>query len=246
MGREFPGQWLSIIEKKFGLYSKLSQEDKAELLQHILVFLDEKRFEGCGGLKITDEIKVIIAAQACMLLLHRETDYYPRLGSILVYPSAFIAKRVRHVGCGIVSEDEDVLRGESWVGGSVVLSWDDVKNDVGDIHDGENVVFHEFAHQIDSSFGKGDSSEVLRSSSNYIAWARQLGKDYDKLRKAAAQNKPSFLNKYGAVNPAEFFAVATEFFFERPVKLKQIHPQLYESLKKFYHQDPVNFFREDL
>ena len=106
---------------------------------------------------------------------------------------------------------------------------------------GLNVVFHEFAHQIDSAGGKGDDSTVLKDTSSYIAWARVLQKDYEKLRQAAERNSPAFLNKYGAVDPAEFFAVATEFFFEKPKELKQIHPDLYNELKKFYHQDPAEF-----
>ena len=237
--RQFPSQWLQIIEKNVPLYDRLPAEDKAELQRHILVFIAEKRFEGCGGLEITDEIKVIIAAQACILLLHRKTDYYPGLSSILVYPHAFIAHRAEYLAAGVVAEGPQVLLGESHRGGTVVLSWDDVKHDAADIHDGHNVVFHEFAHQIDSAAGKGDSSGVLKDTSSFIAWARVLQKDYQRLRIAAQQNHPTFLDKYGATDPAEFFAVATEFFFEKPKELKQIHPDLYNELKSFYQQDPA-------
>jgi hypothetical protein len=239
--RQFPDQWLQIIEKNVPLYNRLPAEDKAELQKHILIFIAEKRFEGCGGLEITDEIKVIIAAQACMLLLHRKTDYYPGLSSILVYPHAFIVHRAQHLADGVVAEGPQVLSGESWRQGSVVLSWDDVKRSCADIRDGQNVVFHEFAHQIDASGGKGDRSGVLKNTSSYIAWARVLQKDYQRLREAAQQNRPAFLDKYGATDPAEFFAVATEFFFEKPQELKQIHPDLYNELKRFYHQDPASF-----
>lgn len=143
--REFPREWLTIIEQRVPFYSKLPVLDKEELKQHILVFLAEKRFFGCGGLTITDEIKVTIAAQACVLLLHRETDYYPGLNSILVYPAAYIAKETRHLAGGVVEEGYDVRLGESWRHGAVVLSWDDIRRDSADIHDGHNVVFHEFA-----------------------------------------------------------------------------------------------------
>jgi Mlc titration factor MtfA (ptsG expression regulator) len=239
--REFPEKWLRIVEKNVPLYNGLPSEDKTELRHHILIFVGEKRFEGCRGLKITDEIKVTIAAQACILLLHRETDYYPGLSSILVYPRAFVTRRAEHLASGVVSEVPQVLLGESWHRGPVVLSWDDVKHDTADINDGHNVVFHEFAHQIESSGGKGDDTIVLKSSSSYIAWARVLQKDYEKLRQAAAQQQPTLLNKYGATNPAEFFAVVTEFFFEKPKELKEIHPQLYNELKQFYQQDPVSY-----
>ncbi len=240
--KQFPDKWLRIVEKNVPLYEKMSEEDRDELRRHILIFISEKRFEGCGGLEINDEIKVTIAAQACILLLHRKTDYYPGLSTILVYPSAFIARRTEHLASGVVVEAPKVQLGESWHRGSVVLSWDDVRHDISDVNDGHNIVLHEFAHQIDTSSGKGDSTEVLKKHSRYISWARILQKDYEKLRKAASRNRPTFLNKYGATNPAEFFAVVTEFFFEKPGELKEIHPDLYNELKEFYHQDPVTYF----
>jgi Mlc titration factor MtfA (ptsG expression regulator) len=238
---QFPPQWLRIIENNVSLYNRLPAEDKAELRRHMLIFIAEKRFEGCGGLRITDEIKVIIAAQACILLLHRKTDYYPGLSSILVYPHAFIVHRAQHLASGVMIEGPQVLLGQSHRRGSVVLSWDDVKLDAADIYDGQNVVFHEFAHQLDSSEGRGDSSAVLKNTSSYIAWARVLQKDYERLKIAAERGDPAFLNKYGATDPAEFFAVATEFFFEKPRQLKQVHPDLYNELARFYQQDPINF-----
>jgi Mlc titration factor MtfA (ptsG expression regulator) len=239
--QQFPLQWLKILKTNVPLYNRLPAEDKAELHRHILIFLAEKRFEGCGGLEITDEIKVVIAAQACVLLLHRNTDYYPGLSSILVYPHAFIARRAEHLAAGVIVEGPQVLLGESWHHGAVVLSWDNVKHGAADVNDGNNVVFHEFAHQIDSSSGKGDSSIVLKNTSSFIAWARVMRTDYEKLRLAAQQNQPTLLNQYGAVNPAEFFAVATEFFFEKPKELKKIHPDLYNELSNFYHQNPIDF-----
>jgi hypothetical protein len=239
--QQFPERWLRIIEKNVSLYNRLPSEDKTELRRHMLIFIGEKQFEGCRGLKITDEIKVTIAAQACILLLHRKTDYYPGLSTVLVYPRAFVTRRAEHLPGGVVSEEPRELLGESWRRGPVILSWDDVKHDTADINDGHNVVFHEFAHQIESSGGKGDSTIVLKSTSNYIAWARVLQKDYEKLRCATAQHQPTFLNKYGATNPAEFFAVVTEFFFEKPKELKEIHPELYDELKQFYQQDPVSY-----
>ncbi|MFA5251666.1 MAG: M90 family metallopeptidase [Phycisphaerae bacterium] len=239
--REFPEAWLRIIEKNVQLYDRLPSEDKAELRRHILIFTGEKRFEGCRGLEITDEIKVTIAAQACILLLHRETDYYPGLSTVPVYPRAFVARRAEYLPGGVVSEGPQALRGESWYRGPVVLSWDDIKHDTADINDGHNVIFHEFAHQIESYGGKRDDTAVLKSRSRYIAWARVLQRDYEKLRQAAVQRQPTFLNKYGATNPAEFFAVVTEFFFEKPGELKEIHPDLYNELKQFYHQDPVKY-----
>ena len=237
--RQFPGEWLAIIERNVPIYGRLPPNDKKELQQHILIFIAEKRFEGCGGLMITNEIKLTIAAQACILLLHRTTDYYPGLSHILVYPQAYVARRAQHLVGGVVVEGPDVRLGESWHRGSVVLSWDGVRRSAADIHDGQNIVFHEFAHQLDSSGARGDSTPVLRNRSAYIAWARILQKDYEKLRQDVTLNRDTFLNKYGATNPAEFFAVATECFFQQPKELQRLHPQLYAELKLFYQQDPA-------
>jgi Mlc titration factor MtfA (ptsG expression regulator) len=174
------------------------------------------------------------------LLLHRETDYYPGLRSVLVYPAAYLAKETRYLAGGIVEEGFDVRLGESWHHGSVVLSWDDVRRGATDIHDGQNVVFHEFAHQLDSSSGKGDSSAVLQHRSAFIAWARVLHKNYLKLQQDLSGNRPTLLGSYAGQNPAEFFAVATEHFFERPKDLQKTYPDLYRELKNFYHQDPAS------
>lgn len=238
-GRQFPYDWLVIIKRNVPFYNLLPAEDQKELHRHILIFIGEKRFEGCGGLKITDEIKVTIAAQACILLLHRETNYYPGLSTIIVYPRSYVAHSIQNLAGGIVAEGPDVRLGESWHHGSVVLSWDDVYRSAADIHDGHNVVLHEFAHQIDSTFAKGDGTPVLKSTSTFIVWARVLQKEYQQLQREVSSDSATFLDKYGATNPAEFFAVATEYFFEQPKQLQRIHSELYEELKRFYQQDPA-------
>ena len=237
--RQFPDEWLAIIGKNVPFYRLLPVADRKELQGHILIFIAEKRFEGCRGLQITDEIKVTIAAHACILLLHRRTDYYPGLPSILVYPRSYVAHGVQKVIAGHPVEGPDIRLGESWYRGSVVLSWDDVRRSAADIHDGHNVVFHEFAHQLDSSGAKGDSTPVLQNRSSFIAWARVLQRDFETLRHDISRDRPTLLDHYGAENPAEFFAVATECFFEKPGELQRLHPQLYEELKRFYQQDPA-------
>ncbi|MHC5542275.1 M90 family metallopeptidase, partial [Singulisphaera rosea] len=145
----FPTAWVEIIEKNVPLYQRLGEADRRELQGHIQVFLGEKQFEGCGGLELTDEVRVTIAAQACLLLLHRETDDYRRLITILVYPSAYEAKGVEPIGGGFVIEGIQGRLGEAWQDGVVVLSWDDVRRGAADARDGQNVVLHEFAHQLD-------------------------------------------------------------------------------------------------
>jgi Mlc titration factor MtfA (ptsG expression regulator) len=235
----FPPEWDAILRKNVPLYDRLGEADRRELQGHIQVFLAEKHFEGCGGLALTDEIKVTIAAQACLLLLHRQTDYYRRLITILVYPSAYLAKSVEPIGGGFVLEGEQGRLGEAWADGVVVLSWDDVRAGASDIKDGHNVVLHEFAHQLDQEDGVADGAPILDRRSRYVAWARVLGAEYEQLRQSGREGRKSVLDRYGATNPAEFFAVATECFFEKPVQMRKKHPELYEELKEYYHQDPA-------
>jgi Mlc titration factor MtfA (ptsG expression regulator) len=237
--RELPGSWVEIIERNVPYYRRLSVRDRRELHGHIQVFLAEKQFEGCGGLEMTDEIRITIAAQACILLLHRDTDYYARLRTILVYPDAYVAAAARQLPGGITIEGREVRLGESWVAGAIVLSWDDVLRGAADVHDGHNVVFHEFAHQLDAESGSANGAPALSRRSRYIAWARVMKAEYAHLLDDIAHHRDTVLDSYGGTSPAEFFAVVTECFFEKPVELKKLHPELYEQLRLFYQQDPA-------
>lgn len=237
--RELPDRWIAIIERNVPYYRTLDPCDRRELHGHIQVFLAEKRFEGCGGLGMTDEIRVTIAAQACILLLHRDTDYYSSLRTILVYPDPYIARVARRLPGGMAIEGREVRLGESWVAGAIVLSWDDVLGGAADIHDGHNVVFHEFAHQLDAASGWPNGAPVLPRRSMYIAWARVMKAEYAHLLDDLAHHRDTVLDDYGGTSPAEFFAVATECFFEKSIQLKKIHPALYDQLKLFYRQDPA-------
>jgi len=234
-------EWLAIVERNVPYYRLLPHEDRGELGGLIQAFLAEKRFEGCAGFEITDEIRLTIAAHACILLLHRKTDIYPLLQSVLVYPHAFVAPLKEHAPGGIVIEDFEEREGESWDTGALVLSWDDVSESVADVHDGYNVVFHEFAHQLDDEAGIADGAPPLRDKSMYDAWARVFGAEYEALSEAVERHRASVLDEYGAESPAEFFAVATEAFFGIPAELKARHPELYGQLRLFYEQDPASF-----
>jgi Mlc titration factor MtfA (ptsG expression regulator) len=235
----FPPQWEEILENNVACFRTLNAEDQSELRGHIQIFLAEKTFEGFGGLEISDEIRVTVAAQACMLLLHRETDYYPTLRSIYVYPHDYFSPVTRRLPGGVVAEGLQGRLGESWYRGPVVLSWDDVRRSAHDHLDGHNVVFHEFAHQLDGESGAIDGAPHLPRRSMYIAWARVLGSEYESLINELAHYHKTDIDAYGATSPAEFFAVITEAFFEKPRQLKQKHPQLYEQLASFYQQDPA-------
>jgi Mlc titration factor MtfA (ptsG expression regulator) len=230
-------EWRQILERNLPVYNRLPNDLKKELHGHMQVFIDEKNFEGCGGLKLTEEIKVTIAAQACMLLLNRKTAYYPKLTSILIYPSAFIARdQMRENG---FVQDQEIHLGESWHTGMLVLSWDDALRGALDPRNGPNVVMHEFAHQLDQEGGFADGSPIHETRARYTSWARVLTEEFLRLQRRAHRGKESIFDYYGAKNPAEFFAVATETFFEKPKQMKQRHPELYEELKGYYKVDPA-------
>jgi Mlc titration factor MtfA (ptsG expression regulator) len=237
--RPIPDTWRALVERNVPYVGRLTPEDRAELFGLVQIFLAEKRFEGCGGLEITDEVRVTIAAQACILLLHRETDDYPNLTSILVYPTTYVVREGRRTAEGLVAEGPQARLGESWARDVVVLAWDSVLSGAADIHDGHNVVLHEFAHQLDQEDGGGDGAPALPRRSMYVAWARVLGHDFDELVRDVAHHHRTLIDRYGATNPAEFFAVVTETFFEKPRELRARHLELYTLLKEFYRQDPA-------
>lgn len=233
----FPPAWLAILERNVPMYARLSAEDQAELRRKVLVFVAEKNFEGAGGLALTDEHRVTIAGQACILLLHLDDDdYYPLLRSIVVYPSAYRVPREQHDGA-VVHAGEAVHLGESWQHGALVLSWNSARRGAADPRDGKNVILHEFAHQLDQAGGAADGTPELEHWAAYAPWARVLSEHYLALRKAAKRGGRTVLDTYGATNEAEFFAVATEAFFEKPTLLQGRHPELYEELADYFGQD---------
>ena len=230
-------EWKAILEKNIPLYNRLPARLQIQLEGLVNLFIAEKRFEGCGGLEITDEIKVTIAGQACMLLLNRKTRYFPKLLTIYVYPSTFVAREVAREGFST----GEPRQGESWQNGPVVLAWNSVTGGANNITDGRNVVFHEFSHQLDQEDGVADGAPILESRSCYATWAKVLGAEYSALKTKARKYRKSVVHRYGATAPAEFFAVATEAFFEKPRQMKKKHPDLYEELKNYYKLDPLQF-----
>jgi Mlc titration factor MtfA (ptsG expression regulator) len=243
--KPFPAAWRSIITRNVPIFQRLPRADQIELLGNVQVFLAEKRFEGCGGLEITDEIRVTIATQACLLLLHRTTDYYPHLTSILVYRSSYLAHEVRPVETHVWSEGDEPRLGHTGRRlGSLVLAWDDVRRSTANSSDGRNLVLHEFAHQLDFEDYTTDGAPALATKAEYQSWARVMNREFAALRAAAEAGMPTVLDIYGAENPAEFFAVVTEAFFEGPRALRARHPELYAEFARFFRQDPVQYFAE--
>jgi len=244
----FPSEWAKILREQFVLYNRLSDADRRSLESLIQGFLSRKRFEGCGGLEITNEIRVLVAAQACLLLLHHPSDRYEQLRSILVYPSTYFATDSRRIEGDTVTEEETGRLGESWDHGAVVLAWDAVRHGAANPFDGSNVVFHEFAHQLDQESGQANGAPLLARDKKrmdrvaaYSSWAKVLAGEFEEHRRKTAQGRKTVLDEYGASHPAEFFATATEAFFEKPKQMLRHHPDLYRELRQFYGQDPVTW-----
>jgi Mlc titration factor MtfA (ptsG expression regulator) len=237
----FPAGWEAIVQRNVAHWNLLDDDERARLLQLVQVFVAEKHWEGCGGLEMTDEVRVTVAAEACLLLLGRDHDLYDDVESILVYPSTVVAAEraagVFERGGSVVSESEAIL-GQAHLGGPVILVWDAVKRGARDPDDGRNVVFHEFAHKIDMLGGEVDGTPPLPDGAARRSWAEVCSEIFLALK----DDDPAVrrvLDPYGARNEAEFFAVATETFFERPAALREALPALYALLADFYRQDPA-------
>jgi Mlc titration factor MtfA (ptsG expression regulator) len=229
----------AILLKNVPPYQRLSDKMKKELQGLINIFLYEKEFEGCGGLELTDEIRITIAGEACLLLLNRNlTDCFPDLQTILVYPTAYVATGAEIIGGRRVENSVTARAGESWQNGTVVLAWDHIKHGAINCDDGHNVVLHEFGHQLDQESGTANGAPPLKT---YHTWAQVMGNNFNKLCEKVEENRKDVIDSYGATNPAEFFAVTTETFFEKPEKLKKEHPKLFQQLLKYYQVNPIDW-----
>jgi Mlc titration factor MtfA (ptsG expression regulator) len=239
--RPFPPLWNAIIENNLPIYLHLSPAERRRLQGHIQVFLAEKQFIGCAGLQVTEEMKLAIAAVACLLLLNERGEYFPKLRSILIYPSTYFVNETVATGNYIVEERRVARLGESWTHDQVILSWEQVEQDTRNWRDGHNVVLHEFAHQLDQEDGKAEGVPILQRNSDYPIWAQVMAEEYQQLCNDVQRGVKTVMDSYGATNPAEFFAVATETFFEKPQQLLKKHPPLYELLQRYYQLDPVQW-----
>jgi MtfA peptidase len=236
--RPFPPQWEAILERRVPHFRLLPPRLRTRLRERIQVFIAEKTFVGCDGLAITEEMRVTIAAQACLLILKNHADFFPNLREILVYPGAFVIDRVRAEPSGVLQEQRHVLSGESWSYGQVILSWEDVLEGAAVVDDGRNVVIHEFAHQLDQEKGYANGAPLLPSRERYQRWSQILAREYARLSAEATWQLPSLFNYYGATAPAEFFAVISEVFFEQPQRMALEYPELYRELRDYYRVDP--------
>ena len=244
--RPFPAAWRAIVEERVPQVRALPEGLRRQLEGHVQVFLAEKNFSGCEGVEITDEVRVTIAAQACLLLLNRRTGYFPKLRQVLVYPGAFLVERLRPEPSGVLQETRQALSGESWSHGQVVLSWEDTLAGAAVPDDGRNVVLHEFAHQLDQEKGYANGAPGIGSRAGRERWARVMAEEFARLQYHAMTQTPVLFSAYGATAPAEFFAVITETFFEQPARVRLEHPALYAELAALYQVDPATWAGGDL
>jgi Mlc titration factor MtfA (ptsG expression regulator) len=240
--RPFPAHWEDWLRARTSIYARVPVELRGRLHDLIRIFVGEKDFVGCNGLTVTEEMRVVVAAYACLLVVNRpdvpRSHFYDDLFSILVYPTPFIVPHTHRDGHGVVTEGQRVLSGQAWDSRRIIVSWQDIEDGLAT---GHNVVLHEFAHYLDMEDETMDGAPGLGSARAYRDWSKVFWEEYDRLRVELGAGQPTFLDPYAATAPAEFFAVVTEAFFEKPREFEQQHAGLYEQLRRYYRVDPARW-----
>ena len=238
----FPAAWEAIIRRNVAHYGMLDDVLRAHLHALIQVFIAEKHWEGAGGLEITEEIRVTISAQACMLLLGLSHNYYRNLQSIIVYPSTVVPPEQKpgffETTLAPAKQEVPIL-GQAFEQGPVIIIWDAALQGGRHPELGHNVIYHEFAHKLDMLDGRADGTPALRDRVEYRDWVQTCSREYLRLKRDAEMGRKTFLSAYGSTSEAEFFAVATEQFFDRPKQMLDHAPDLYRVLREYYRQDPI-------
>lgn len=235
----FPPAWRELLSQQVPFYNRLPQHLKAGLEQRVQLFLSEKQFYGCDGFEIDDTVRLTIAGHACVLILARSYSNYDKVSSILVYPSAYQVMEPRQQGM-VVDMSHQVRAGEASSVGRVVLSWDDCQKGALSPHSHHNVILHEFAHQLDYLDGSADGAPPL-SGEQASHWQRTMTAAYEDLQRSLSYRQTSWLDPYGATEPAEFFAVLTETFFQQPAHLYDQQPEVYEALCGYFRINPLDY-----
>jgi len=237
----FPRAWREVLRQRMPAFRTLPADLQLQLKKHAQVLLAEVPFIGCNGLVVTTEMRVLVAAQAALLLLNRRAASFRNLRQVLLYPEPFIVDRAQTDGHGITDDTRRVLSGESWQQGQVILSWPDVLAGAAVPDDGHNVVIHEFAHQLDQETGPANGAPYVFGRAARQRWAATMSAEFDALGQRLARGEDGLIDAYGATNPAEFFAVTSELFFERPQALASAHPLLFRELSSCYRTNPLSW-----
>lgn len=228
--------WHDVFARNVEFWPWLNDADQTKLLQNVQVFLAEKRFESAGDIEITDEIRVTIAAYACLLNLHRNHDYFPMMSTVVLRDEPYVVPQQIELDGGGVLETEDELSGEAWYRGPVVLAWADIRADL-ERRDGCNVILHEFAHVIDAESGAVDGTPPLKTRADIERWRRVFDAAYAQHCDDVDHGRATVIDEYGVESPAEFFATATEAFFLLGTEVQLAHLALYEQLAVFYQTE---------
>lgn len=230
-------EWSAVIQR-FSFLRALNADEQSRLRDLVAAFLNEKSLQGAGGLAISRDIELVIAAQACLLVLNLDLEYYDDWIEIIVYPDEFIVDHEYMDEDGVMHHVRAPLSGEAWEQGPVILSWVDAE--AADSGDGYNVVMHEFAHKIDMRNGAADGFPPLHAGMDREAWTQTFTAAFEDFERRLEAREDTLIDEYAAEDPAEFFAVLSELFFERPDALQQDYPAVYEQLSQFYRQNPLS------
>jgi Mlc titration factor MtfA (ptsG expression regulator) len=237
--RPFPPHWQRLLQSNVPFYRSLPPQLRQQLERHVHLFLAEKTFYGCDGFEVDDTVRVTIAGHACLLILERSFSDYDDVSSILVYPDIYRAKGTASDGL-VVSTHNEIRAGEASSHGQVVLAWHQCQRAVSQPHSPHNVILHEFAHQLDYLDGTADGAPPL-SGEQARHWQQTMTEAWDNLQHTLEHHHKPWLDPYGATEPAEFFAVLTETFFQQPKHLWHEQPEVYNTLRDFYRLDPMTF-----
>jgi MtfA peptidase len=241
LAEPFPIEWQTWLERNCRHYATLSTDEQRRLRDDVRLMVAEKHWEGCNGVVVSDEMRVTIAAHAALIGLGFPALPFDRLLSVLIYPDTFVARQTR-LRDGVVDEGDEPRLGEAWYQGPIVLSWREVREQCIEQPDGRNIVIHEFAHLLDMTNHAIDGVPALDGVADANQWVDRFHTEYERLVRQSRTGRPSVIDDYGATSEAEFFAVASESFFERPAELRADKPLLYEILAAYYRQDPATRF----
>ncbi len=227
--------WYCVTERLVILH-RLSSVEKAHLRELMTLFLHEKRFIGVG-IELTDKMQATIGVQACLPVLHLGMSLLSGWADIVVYPDAFYVNREPVDECGVVHPAEQLLSGEAWSRGPIVLSWSDIEHDIDDQR-GQNVIIHEIAHKLDMLDGSSNGMPPLHFKMAIPEWTTALTEAYAELQQQVKHHERTCVNAYAASSPAEFFAVLTEYFFTAPEVIFSNFPLVYRQFEQYYRQSP--------
>lgn len=240
LAKPFPPEWRALLARRVPLYRRMPDELRRRMEPATRAFLEHVRFVGCQGLEVTDEMRLVVAFQASLLVVQRDPGAYESLHSVLLYPDEFVVEEAEEDEAGVVTEGTRVLSGQAFDTDRIVLSWRDVLDGGSAGEDAYNVVLHEFAHWLDHSVGSALSDASTRLAP-LARWHAVFEREYDTLCEAIERGEPTLIDPYGAEHPAEFLAVATETFFEQPRRMARHHPGLYAELRELYGLDPARW-----